>query len=57
VEFPVDGLDLGSRIGERKVADALAEEGEDVLQYGLDEAGEPMIYDLCKLGGIRLLTF
>jgi hypothetical protein len=49
VQFPVEGLDLGSRIGERKVADALAAEGEDVLQYGLDEAGEPMIYDLCKL--------
>ncbi|WWD19867.1 hypothetical protein CI109_104335 [Kwoniella shandongensis] len=46
VHFPIDGLDLEERIGERKVAKSLKLTGEDAGVYGIEEDGEPMIYDL-----------
>ncbi|KAK8853439.1 hypothetical protein IAR55_004145 [Kwoniella newhampshirensis] len=46
VHFPIDGLDLEERIGERKVARSLKLNGEDAGAYGIEEDDEPMIYDL-----------
>ncbi|WVR09644.1 hypothetical protein IAU60_006717 [Kwoniella sp. DSM 27419] len=46
VEFPVDGLDLGDRIGERKVAKTLKLNGDDLAELGLEEESEEMVYDL-----------
>ncbi|WVQ83635.1 hypothetical protein IAT38_005776 [Cryptococcus sp. DSM 104549] len=46
VHFPIDGLDLEDRIGERKVANTLKLNGEDVQEYGIEEDGEPLVYDL-----------
>ncbi|WVQ94936.1 hypothetical protein IAU59_002024 [Kwoniella sp. CBS 9459] len=46
VQFPVDGLDLGDRIGERKVAKSLRLNGERLEEFGIEEEAEEMVYDL-----------
>ncbi|OCF44499.1 ubiquitin carboxyl-terminal hydrolase 4/11/15 [Kwoniella heveanensis CBS 569] len=46
VQFPVDGLDLGDRIGERKVAKSLKLNGDRLEDYGIEEEAEEMVYDL-----------
>ncbi|KAI0084467.1 hypothetical protein BDY19DRAFT_971275 [Irpex rosettiformis] len=56
VDFPLEGLDLTSMIGERKVAQRLTEKGEDIYSLGLKDVDEPLIYDLYAvdehLGGL-----
>lgn len=62
VHFPIDGLDLEDRIGERQVAKTLKLNGEDVEGYGIEDDGEPLLYDLCesfcqtKLDGLFLIS-
>ncbi|WWC91950.1 uncharacterized protein L201_006902 [Kwoniella dendrophila CBS 6074] len=47
VQFPIDGLDLGERIGEKKVATSLRMNGSNLEEFGIDENdSEEMIYDL-----------
>ncbi|KAK6909152.1 hypothetical protein I203_103167 [Kwoniella mangroviensis CBS 8507] len=47
VNFPIDGLDLGERIGERKVAQSLKVNGTNLEELGIEEhEDEEMIYDL-----------
>ncbi|WVQ75606.1 hypothetical protein IAR50_005234 [Cryptococcus sp. DSM 104548] len=46
VNFPIDGLDLENRIGERKLAKTLKMDGEDVTEYGIEGDDEPLLYDL-----------
>ncbi|WVW86415.1 hypothetical protein I302_108461 [Kwoniella bestiolae CBS 10118] len=49
VNFPIDGLDLGERIGERKVAKSMKMNGHsgELEELGIDEHDdEEMIYDL-----------
>lgn len=48
VHFPIDGLDLEERIGERKVAKSLHLSQADADAYGVETSDEPMIYDLCE---------
>jgi ubiquitin carboxyl-terminal hydrolase 4/11 len=56
VDFPLEGLDLTSMVGERQVAKRLAEKGEDILSLGLTDVDEPLVYDLYAvdehLGGL-----
>lgn len=56
VDFPLDGLDLTSMVGQRKVATRLAEAGEDLKALGLGDTEEPLVYDLFAvdehLGGL-----
>jgi len=56
VDFPVEGLDLTSMVGERKVAKTLLEQGVDIKTLGLSQLDEPLIYDLYAvdehLGGL-----
>jgi ubiquitin carboxyl-terminal hydrolase 4/11/15 len=47
VNFPIDGLDLEERIGERKVARSLKLSEEVAKKYGIEDGMEPMMYDLC----------
>lgn len=46
VEFPVEGLDLGSMTGERNVAKRLIEQGVAVENLKLGNLDEPLVYDL-----------
>lgn len=46
VDFPTEGLDISSMVGERQVARRLQETGVDVEQLGLDDTAEPLVYDL-----------
>ncbi|KAJ8518564.1 hypothetical protein ONZ45_g4395 [Pleurotus djamor] len=46
VDFPVEGLDLGEMIGERKVAKRLMEQGADITGLSLNDLDEPLVYDL-----------
>jgi len=48
VNFPIDGLDLEERIGERIVARSLQLHDEDARKYGIETGTEPMMYDLCE---------
>lgn len=56
VDFPVQGLDLTSLVGERKVGQRLAESGVDIEELGIGNVEEPLIYDLYAvdehLGGL-----
>lgn len=56
VDFPLEGLDLTSMVGERKVVKKLLEAGEDLKALGLDDTEEPLLYDLFAvdehLGGL-----
>ena len=46
VDFPIEGLDLTDRIGERRTAKKLREEGVDLENLQLGNLDEPLIYDL-----------
>ncbi|KAK4683921.1 hypothetical protein P7C73_g6288, partial [Tremellales sp. Uapishka_1] len=46
VHFPIDGLDLEDRIGERKIAKELNLSAEEAKAYGVETSDEPMLYDL-----------
>ena len=56
VDFPLEGLDLTSMVGERSVGKRLQEAGEDVETLGLNDLEEPLVYDLFAvdehLGGL-----
>ncbi|KAH0836640.1 hypothetical protein J3R83DRAFT_8358 [Lanmaoa asiatica] len=56
VDFPIQGLDLTSLVGERKVGQRLAESGIDLEGLGIGDVEEPLIYDLYAvdehLGGL-----
>ncbi|RPD76448.1 cysteine proteinase [Lentinus tigrinus ALCF2SS1-7] len=56
VDFPIEGLDLSSMVGERSVGKRLQEEGVDVEALGLHDLDEPLMYDLFAvdehLGGL-----
>ena len=56
VDFPIEGLDLGSMAGERGVAKRLLEEGVDIEELNIGNLDEPLIYDLFgvdeHLGGL-----
>ena len=46
VDFPTEGLDLTSMIGERTTGKRLVEQGVDVAALGLHYLDEPLVYDL-----------
>lgn len=48
VNFPIDGLDLEDRIGERMVAKGMQLSEEGAAEYGMENGDDPMIYDLCE---------
>jgi ubiquitin carboxyl-terminal hydrolase 4/11/15 len=48
VHFPIDGLDLEDRIGERKMASSLQLDDGELREMGIEQGKEPMIYDLCE---------
>ena len=56
VDFPLEGLDLENRVGEKQSANVLLEQGLDLSEVGLRDAGEPLLYDLFAvdehLGGL-----
>lgn len=56
VDFPIEGLDLEAMVGEREVAMRLQKQGFDVSSLGLQDVGEPLVYDLYAvdehLGGL-----
>ena len=51
VDFPIDGLDLTERIGERQVAKSLNLNDEQAVAYGMQTGDESMVYDLCECRG------
>ena len=56
VDFPIEGLDLEEKVGEREVAKRLQREGFDISSLGLGDVDEPLVYDLYAvdehLGGL-----
>jgi ubiquitin carboxyl-terminal hydrolase 4/11/15 len=46
IDFPLQGLDLDDRVGERQSARALVDEGHDITQLGIGDVDEPLLYDL-----------
>ncbi|KAF8518039.1 ubiquitin-specific protease [Hysterangium stoloniferum] len=46
IDFPLEGLNLEDRVGERRSAKALADEGRDPTEFGLGDVNEPLLYDL-----------
>ncbi|RDX48228.1 cysteine proteinase [Lentinus brumalis] len=56
VDFPIEGLDLSSMVGERIVGKRLQNDGVDVEALGLHDLEEPLLYDLFAvdehLGGL-----
>lgn len=46
VNFPIDGLDLDERVGERRVTKTLNLTDEEAHHYGIEHSTEPFIYDL-----------
>lgn len=46
VKFPIDGLDLDERVGERRVTKTLSLTPEEAKHYGIEHSTEPFIYDL-----------
>ncbi|KAG6811700.1 hypothetical protein H0H92_006207 [Tricholoma furcatifolium] len=46
IDFPVEGLDLSSMVGEREVFKRLAENGIDLGEFQLGDVDEPLVYDL-----------
>ncbi|KAF9645869.1 UCH-domain-containing protein [Thelephora ganbajun] len=56
VNFPIEGLDLETMVGEREVAMRLQGQGFDISSLGLREVDEPLVYDLYAvdehLGGL-----
>ncbi|KAF8513473.1 hypothetical protein JB92DRAFT_2721321 [Gautieria morchelliformis] len=56
IDFPLQGLDLESRVGERQSAKTLATSGVNVVDLGLGDVNESLLYDLFAvdehLGGL-----
>lgn len=56
VDFPLEGLDLTSMVGERQAAKRLSEQGADIHSIGFEDIEEPLVYDLYAvdehLGGL-----
>lgn len=48
VNFPIEGLNLEERVGERRVANTLDLGEEDCREYGIEPTSESLVYDLCK---------
>jgi len=47
IDFPIEGLDLTERVGERQVAKQWVEEGNAPEALGIeDEGSDPLVYDL-----------
>lgn len=46
VKFPIDGLDLDERVGERRVTKTLKLTPEEAKHYGIEHSTESFIYDL-----------
>ncbi|KAG2011841.1 ubiquitin-specific protease [Coprinopsis cinerea AmutBmut pab1-1] len=46
VDFPVEGLDLGDKVGERAVATRLKEQGVELEELKTVNLDEPLVYDL-----------
>ncbi|KAG5645703.1 hypothetical protein DXG03_005398 [Asterophora parasitica] len=46
IDFPVEGLDLSSMVGEREVAQRLAEQGVDIDELQIGDLEGPLVYDL-----------
>jgi len=46
IDFPVEGLDLGNIVGERKITKKLLEQGMDIEGLKLGGLNEPLVYDL-----------
>ncbi|KAG8862154.1 CSN-associated deubiquitinating enzyme Ubp12 [Tulasnella sp. 330] len=46
VDFPVEGLDLEGRVGERAAATVLLAQDVDVSELGIQNVKEPLVYDL-----------
>ena len=55
VNFPIEGLDLTERIGERKVAHHLHLSSEDAKQFDMEGDEEASVYDLC--GSTAIASF
>jgi ubiquitin carboxyl-terminal hydrolase 4/11/15 len=49
VNFPVQGLDMEERVGERRIAKSLNLSDEECQQYDIEPSSEPLVYDLCRL--------
>ncbi|KIJ55336.1 hypothetical protein M422DRAFT_57819 [Sphaerobolus stellatus SS14] len=56
VDFPLEGLDLENRVGEKQSSKVLLEQGLDLAELGLGDVDEPLLYDLFAvdehLGGL-----
>jgi ubiquitin carboxyl-terminal hydrolase 4/11/15 len=48
VNFPVEGLDLEERVGERRIAKSLDLSDEECRKYDIEPSSEPLVYDLCE---------
>jgi hypothetical protein len=48
VNFPVEGLDLEERVGERRIAKTLDLSDEECRKYDIEPSSEPLVYDLCE---------
>lgn len=46
IDFPIEGLDLGHMVGERKIAKTLLDQGVDIEGLKLGNLDEPLVYDL-----------
>lgn len=48
VQYPLEGLNLDERIGERRITQSLKLTDEEAKHYGIEHSTEPFIYDLCE---------
>ncbi|KAG5725448.1 Ubiquitin carboxyl-terminal hydrolase 4 [Termitomyces sp. T112] len=46
IDFPIEGLDLSSMVGDRAAAKKLAEQGFDLTEFDFGNLDEPLVYDL-----------
>ncbi|KAJ3515187.1 hypothetical protein NLJ89_g1915 [Agrocybe chaxingu] len=46
IDFPIEGLNLESMVGEREAAKQLLEQGVNLEEFGLENLDEPLVYDL-----------
>jgi ubiquitin carboxyl-terminal hydrolase 4/11/15 len=46
VQYPLEGLNLDERIGERRITQSLKLSDEEAKHYGIEHSTEPFIYDL-----------
>lgn len=49
VQYPLEGLNLDERVGERRITQSLQLTDEEAKHYGIEHSTEPFIYDLCEL--------